>query len=102
MEFEWDDAKARVNYKKHGVRFAEAASIWLDAKSLEIPDPEHSKDEDRWIRIGVSSRLRALVVVYVEKIEGKRIRIISARKADKAEEATYLESSNTEGMSYEE
>lgn len=102
MEFEWDDAKAKANYKKHGVRFAEAASIWFDAKSLEIPDPEHSKDEDRWIRIGISLHLRALVVVYIEKVEGERIRIISARKADKAEEATYLERSNTERMTYEE
>ena len=89
MEFEWDDAKAQSNYKKHGVRFSEAASVWLDSSALETPDPDHSDVEERWIRLGISRTARALVVVFVEKLEGERIRIISARKATRSEIEQY-------------
>ena len=90
MDFEWDDQKAITNYSKHRVRFTEAASVWLDENALEIPDPEHSDSEDRWIRLGISSHLRILVVVYLEKLPNRLIRIISARKANKQEETEYL------------
>lgn len=89
MEFEWDDNKAEINLKKHGVRFTEAATIWLDQNALEISDPDHSINEERWIRLGFSKSARVLVVVYVEKIEGARIRIISARKANRLEIEEY-------------
>lgn len=89
MEFEWDDSKAETNYQKHGVRFSEAAGIWTDDFAVEIPDPDHSFYEDRWIRMGLSSRGRILIVVYVEKIESEKIRIISARKATHFETRSY-------------
>jgi uncharacterized protein len=89
IEFEWDDEKARTNLKKHGVRFTEAVTIWLDDSALEIPDPEHSHGEERWIRMGLSRNANALVVVYVEKIENKSVRIVSARKASRSEEDRY-------------
>lgn len=81
MEFEWDDHKADSNLKKHEVRFSEAATIWLDENALEMPNPEHSESEERWLRIGFSRSARILIVAYVERVEGERIRIISARKA---------------------
>ncbi len=81
VEFEWDDLKAESNYKKHGVRFTEAATVWSDDSSVEMSDPDHSEKEERWVRLGLSQNIRVLVVVYVEKVEGERIRIISARKA---------------------
>ncbi|MBL7557708.1 MAG: BrnT family toxin [Bdellovibrionaceae bacterium] len=90
MEFEWDDHKAEINLKKHGIRFSEAATVWLDSSALEMADPNHSShDEERWVRLGLSQNVRALVVVYVEKIEGERIRIISARKAKPREIEQY-------------
>lgn len=89
MDFEWDDAKAESNYKKHGVRFSEAVTIWLDEASLEVADPEHSDNEERWIRLGVSRKSNLLIVVYCEKVEGKRLRIISARPATKRELKQY-------------
>ena len=88
MEFEWDDDKANRNFIKHGIRFTEAASIWLDDSALEMLD-EHSSIEERWIRLGVSKKLQILVVVYCERIESERIRLISARKATKTETAQY-------------
>ena len=89
MEFEWDDTKAEINLKKHEVRFSEAATVWLDSSALEMPDPDHSQSEERWIRLGFSKEARMLIVVYVEKIEGERIRIISARKATPPESKQY-------------
>ena len=89
MDFEWDDDKADSNYKKHGVRFSEAATVWLDASAIEVPDPEHSQNEERWIRLGMSRKANLLVVVYCEKIEGERVRIISARTASPFESKQY-------------
>ena len=89
MEFEWDDDKDESNLKKHDIRFSEAVTIWSDASALEIHDPDHSEQEERWIRLGYSNKARILVVVYCEKIEGDRIRIVSARKATPNEEKKY-------------
>ena len=89
MDFEWDDKKAESNFKKHGVRFSEAVTIWRDDGAVEMHDPEHSRNEERWIRLGYSNRAKMLVVVYCEKTEDERIRIISARKATPTEERQY-------------
>jgi uncharacterized DUF497 family protein len=82
-------AKAESNFKKHGVRFSEATTIWLDEDALEIPDIEHSDHEERWVRLGFSRNSNVLVVVYCEKIEGEKVRIISARLATKTESKRY-------------
>jgi len=84
-----DDEKAESNFKKHGVRFSEAVTVWSDDSALEMHDPDHSDDEDRWVRLGYSNRTRILVVVFCEKVEGKLTRIISARKAVRDEEEQY-------------
>lgn len=89
MDFEWDDTKAASNFKKHAIRFSEAIEIWLDSSALEMADPNHSQKEERWVRIGYSTQARVLVVVYVEKIEDERTRIISARKATRKEQEQY-------------
>lgn len=81
LEFEWDDRKADENYRKHQVRFSEAATVWLDGAALEILDPDQEHGEERWIRMGISRCARILVVVFVERAGGTKIRIISARKA---------------------
>lgn len=85
MEFEWDDEKAAVNVIKHGVHFSDAITIWLDNNSLEMPDLNHSRFEERWIRLGFTRSAVLVVVVYTEKVENLRVRIISARKAVKSE-----------------
>ena len=89
MDFEWDDDKAASNWKKHGVRFAEAATIWQDDNAMEMPDPEHSESEERWVRMGFSRKARVLTVVYIEKVENDRVRIISARTATRKEYEQY-------------
>ena len=87
--FAWDDRKDRENQRKHGVSFEEASTAFADENARLISDPDHSQNEDRFILLGFSARLRTLVVTHVYRQEGKQIRIISARKATKNERMQY-------------
>ena len=87
--FEWDDKKAQINIRKHGISFEEASTAFADDLSITIEDPLHSDEEDRFILIGLSKASNTLVVVHVER--GSVIRIISARKATKKEQRFYEE-----------
>lgn len=85
MEFEWDPNKAASNLRKHGVRFAEAMTVFEDEAMLTMVDDQSR--EERFVALGLSSLGRILVVVYTTRRE--RIRIISARKATRNERAEY-------------
>ena len=85
--FEWNPKKAETNFKKHGVSFEEAASVFFDALSLTVPDPLHSNEEDRFIITGLSNRQRQLVVVHTDR--GDKIRIVSARLTTPNERRKY-------------
>ena len=80
-----------LNYRKHGLWFEEAQTIWADSHSVEFFDLEHSDNEDRFLRIGYSTRARLLIVAFCERKSGKSIRIISARKATSKEVTQYEE-----------
>ena len=90
IQFEWDDEKNAINIKKHGVDFYEAVSVFLDKYALNIYDTDHSEDEDRFIIIGLSQNLRALVMCHCYRQNEEVIRIISARKATKNETKAYV------------
>ena len=85
--FEWNPQKAETNFKKHGVSFEEAASVFFDPLSLTVPDPLHSDEENRFIITGLSDRQRQLVVVHTDR--GDKIRIISARLTTPNEKRKY-------------
>lgn len=89
LEFEWDKKKDKINAKKHGVSFDEARSVFFDDQAIQFYDPEHSDDEDRFILLGTSFKLKTLVVCHCFREEETKIRIISARKADAEEEQAY-------------
>ena len=89
MNFVWDENKAEINIRKHGVSFQEASTVFDDYDALQIYDPDHSEEEDRFIMLGMSSALRILVVCHCYRERDEQIRIISARKATKNETATY-------------
>jgi uncharacterized DUF497 family protein len=91
LRFEWDAGKERENRRKHRVSFVEAESVFADEWALLIDDPEHSDDESRFILMGLSARLRVLVVVHAYREAAGIIRIISARKADARERDLYNE-----------
>ena len=87
--FSWNEKKNKANLRKHGVGFEEATTVFADEYGRLIPDPDHSEDEDRFILIGVSNQVRLLLVCHCYREKGGVIRIISARKADKAETSQY-------------
>lgn len=89
IRFEWDPRKNASNRRKHGVAFQEAESAFADEYGLLLDDPDHSDNEDRFILLGLSATLRVLVVCHCYRRSGDVIRIISARKADRDEEAVY-------------
>ena len=87
MNFDWDPVKARANLRKHGVSFSEAATVFADPYAIWEPEVRHA---DRGHLIGTSAELRLLFVVHVEVLEDvDTIRIISARKATRAERERY-------------
>ena len=91
-DFEWDPKKARGNIRKHKVSFERATSVFRDPNLLSIPDEDHSQSEERWITIGLDEN--AVLLVLSHKFmslddESTRIRIISARRATKAETKQY-------------
>lgn len=89
LRFDWDEEKNQQNLKKHGVAFEEAQSVFFDDDALEFPDPDHSEDEDRFLMLGRSFKLRVLLVCHCLREDEEVIRIISARKATKKERAAY-------------
>ena len=91
LRFEWDERKNSANIKKHKVSFEEAETVFKDENAIQYFDPDHSEDEDRFILLGLSAKLRVLVVCHCFRESELTIRIISARKADKLEERDYGE-----------
>jgi len=89
LRFEWDPDKAVENARKHRVSFEEAETVFSDEFAILIDDPEHSSQEDRFLLLGLSSKLRTLVVAHCYRIAPDVIRIISARRASRAERKTY-------------
>ena len=87
--FEWDDEKARTNFKKHGVTFKIAAKVFDDPYRLYVPDEQHSQDEERWQVTGLVKKI--LFVIYTERDteQQEKIRLISAREATKYEKEDY-------------
>lgn len=90
LAFQWDKKKELSNYKKHGIHFSEASTVFYDENAREYYDPDHSEREDRFLMRGMSGKLRVLIVSYCYRESDKIIRIISSRKADANETRDYF------------
>ena len=77
--------KESLKYKKHSVSFDEASSVFYDEHAIVFDDPDHSKDEDRFLILGVSKKLRICIVSHCYRKNDSTVRIISARQATKSE-----------------
>ncbi len=86
MEFEWDAAKARTNFAKHGVSFEGACRVFLDAGRLEAEDDRMDYGESRYVTLG---EVEGVVLYVVYTWRGRRRRLISARKATGWERRKY-------------
>lgn len=91
-EFEWDDAKAESNVRKHGVDFMEAMTVLLDPLAMTCLDDEHSDDEERWVSLGCATNGKLLLVVHTfcsTGLNSALVRLISARIPTRHERAQY-------------
>ena len=89
IHFTWSSEKDFLNRKKHGVSFEEARSAFFDERARLMHDPDHSEQEDRFLLLGMSRKLRLLVVCHCYRESEEEIRIISARRATAAEAEQY-------------
>ena len=89
--FDWDENKEIANIEKHDVTFQDAATVFDDDYAVYIYDKKHSQNEERFIAIGMSEQLKILMVCHCYRNDDSLIRIISARRANKKEEAYYKE-----------
>jgi len=87
MDYEWDDAKAESNERKHKVSFVEAMTVFSDELSLTGYDPDHSENEDRFITMGLSVHGRLLIISHTDR--NHKVRLISARVATRPERRDY-------------
>lgn len=86
-DFEWDDAKAAANFRKHRVGFADAVKVFDDPHEITTIAPDKSGEEDRYVTIGAIPDGRVLVVAFT--FRGARISVISARRATRSERNEY-------------
>lgn len=89
VHFEWDAAKEKANLRKHGISFEEARTVFFDEHAVQFFDSDHSEEVDRFILLGMSFKLRVIVVCHCFRESESAIRLISARRADKGEEREY-------------
>ena len=96
VRYEWDEAKNRLNQRKHRISFQLAALALEDEHCLVYPDRiDRETREERWHAIGVAqiepgaAAVLLVVHAYREDYGEEIIRIISARPAEKHEVARY-------------
>ena len=87
VAYEWDENKNRTNSRKHGVRFADAVTVFDDDNAMSVTDSDDPSGEERTITIGMDASGRITVVVYTTR--GDNTRIISARPAQPHEREIY-------------
>ncbi|MFZ0817322.1 MAG: BrnT family toxin [Candidatus Sulfotelmatobacter sp.] len=89
LKFEWDNAKAKANFRRHGVSFDSAKTVFKDPFAIERLDDREQHDEERFVVIGMAEGKVLLFVAYIEREE--RIRIISARRTTQNEQDDYFQ-----------
>ncbi|WP_204102734.1 MULTISPECIES: BrnT family toxin [Spirulina sp. CCY15215] len=89
LQFEWDEQKANLNLKKHGINFEDAKAVFVDPLAYIFDDEWHSMGEKREIIIGHNLKNYLLLVSFTER--ANKIRIISARLVTKKERKDYEE-----------
>lgn len=87
--FDWDDGNSRKSADKHAVSQAEAEEIFADPRLIVAPDEKHSQAEPRFHALGTTKMGRLLQLTFTLRQDGTRIRVISARAANRKERAIY-------------
>ncbi len=99
VRFEWDDAKAKSNARKHGVRFEDAVFVFADPYAL-VEQDRLEGGELRWQTLGLAAGIVLLLVAHTVRDEHQDeiIRIISARKATRKERTRYDQNHKDESL----
>ena len=95
FHFDWSEAKAAINFNKHGVSFELASSVLNDPRILTVADTEHSESEERWFSVGLAGNGTMLSIAYLwaeAELGLVKIRLITARRATAQEIRSYGES----------
>ena len=92
ISFEWDERKNALNKLKHGISFEEAQTVFYDYNAILFDDPDHSQEEERFLILGISTKEHLCIVSHCYRGKDNIIRLISARKATRSEQAVYTES----------
>lgn len=87
--FDWDKGNIDKSYLKHGITLNQEEEAFLDEAAVILRDFKHSQVEERYLLIGKTANNKILFIVFTKR--GKKIRIISARAADKKEVKRYAE-----------
>ena len=87
--FEWDDGNARKSADKHGVSQPEAEQVFFNAPLLLSGDTRHSEKEQRFHALGKTDSGRSLHLTFTLRMNGTRIRVISARDMSRKERSRY-------------
>jgi uncharacterized protein len=85
MQFEWDDAKNRSNFAKHGLDFADAELVFA-GPCVTFIDDRFDYGEERFVTLGL---LAGRLVTIAHAARGEATRIISMRKANRREQEIY-------------
>ena len=94
--FDWDDGNSRKSVAKHSVSHAEAEQAFADENLLLADDVEHSQTEKRYQAMGQTIERRLLHVTFTLRDGGTRIRVISARDANRKERRYYEQKTQTD------
>ncbi len=86
VRIEWDEAKRRINLRKHGLDFADAEAVFA-GHSATLEDCRTDYGERRFLSLGM---LEGRVVVIAHTERENAIRVISMRKASKHEQRSYF------------
>ena len=86
MYVTWDPNKAKINFRKHKIRFSDAELVLFDPFAMTLK--EHVvENEQRFVTVGSDAVGRVIAVVYSYRAD--TIRLISARKATPTERKHY-------------
>ena len=99
VRFEWDEAKAKSNARKHGVRFEDAMLVFADPYAL-VEQDRLERGELRWQTLGLAGGIVLLLVAHTVRNEQEVeiVRIISARRAVRKERKRYDENRKEESL----
>ena len=93
--FEWDKGNELKNWLTHQVSRKEAEEVFEDTGKIVFSDIEHSQEEERDVVLAKTKQGRLLFTVFTLRGEDEKVRIISARDADRKEVAIYEKKAHT-------